>query len=192
MEKIRAFVALEMPEAIHRSLAEVSEGLKKELLGIPLRWVPVQNMHLTMKFLGEVMPDRVEEFGRVVKTRCAQFASFQISITGLGAFPSLRRARVIWVGIEAPQSLSDLVTALESDFATLGFQREKRPFSAHLTLARVREHAQPSALQKIYDVISSFPSPNTISAMANKVVLFRSELKPSGSVYNPLSQFLLS
>ena len=192
MKNIRAFVALEMPEPIRRSLADVNARMKLELSSLPLRWVPIQNMHLTLKFLGEVKPDKVEEISRQVGLITEKYSSFPLSLNGLGAFPNIKRARVLWVGLEIPKSLYEMVAAFESGFVKLGFQQEGRPFAPHLTLARVRGHARLEDLQKINEVISSAPTPQSISAIACKIIFFQSELRPGGSVYNPLAQFVLS
>lgn len=191
MKNIRAFIALEMPEQIRQSLSEISAQLKSQLSAIPLHWVPVQNMHLTLKFLGDVRPDQVDKIKLALGSLVEKFPAFQIRLDSLGAFPNPKRARVIWVGVNATSILNDLVHALESDFANLGFEREDRPFAAHLTLARVRGHARVQDLQKIYETLAAAPKSQSISTIADKIVLFQSELRPSGSVYNPLAQFVL-
>ena len=192
MEKIRAFIALEMPEPIRTSLADLCERMKSELSDVPLRWVPIPNMHLTLKFLGDVKPDQVEKIIHVINSQCSKYSPFDISLNELGAFPHPQRARVLWVGVDSLPSLNKLVDAFEMDLAGLGFLRESRPYSPHLTLARVRGHARPADLHRINEVINSSPNPRSASAVANKIVLFRSELKPSGSVYNALSEFVLT
>jgi len=192
MEKIRAFIALEMPEPIRRNLADICERLKRELSDVPLRWVPIQNMHLTLKFLGDVRPDQVEKITLVIGRLCSHYSPFEISVDKLGVFPNKQRARVLWVGIDSQISLNKLVDAFEMDLSELGFAGESRSYSPHLTLARVRGHARPVDLQKINELVSSTSIPRSASALANKIVLFRSELNPSGSVYNALSKFVLT
>lgn len=192
MNNIRAFVALEMPEPIRQSLADIGARMKLELSGLPLRWVPIQNMHLTLKFLGDVKPDQVEEVTQLIGMLTKKYSPFSISLNGLGAFPNTKRARVLWVGLETPESLNEMAAAFESAFVKIGFQQEGRPFAPHLTLARVRGHARLEDLQKINEVISSTPTPKSSSAIAGKIIFFQSELRPGGSVYNPLAQFVLS
>lgn len=192
MEKIRAFIALELPEPIRRNLADISERLKRELSDVPLRWVPIQNMHLTLKFLGDVKPDQVEKITLVIRRLCSNYSPFEIRVDKLGVFPNKQRARVLWVGIDSQISLNKLVDAFEMDLSELGFASESRPYSPHLTLARVRGHARLVDLQKINELVSSTSLPRSAFALANKIVLFRSELNPSGSVYNALSEFVLT
>jgi 2'-5' RNA ligase len=192
MEKVRAFIALEMPDEIRRALDEISMNLRKELSAARLRWVPVENMHLTLKFIGDIAVDKVPSIIEILKTQSAPFAPFDLSVDGLGAFPNLQRARVIWVGVNAARPLYDFQRDIESSLADLGFTPESRAFSPHLTLARLRGHARSADLDRIRGVLAATPKPSPTKGIADKITLFSSELKPSGSVYNALSRFLLS
>jgi 2'-5' RNA ligase len=192
MEKIRTFIALEMPGKIQRELDEISFRLRKELATLPLRWVPVENMHLTLKFIGDISREQMPEISEAIRKQTIGLAPMEISLDSLGAFPNSKRARVLWVGVNLPESLNDFQGRLESGLANLNIPREERAFSPHLTLARVRGHARPADLARIHDVLTAQPKLEPNSAMADTITLFRSELKPSGSVYNPLSQFVLT
>jgi 2'-5' RNA ligase len=192
MGNIRAFIALEMPEPIRQNLAEISSRLKSQLSAVPLSWVPVPNIHLTLKFLGNVKNDQVETIKEVIGSLIGKYPSLRISLNGLGTFPNAKRPRVLWTGVKAPDNLNEIVAALETSFIKLGFMPEDRPFAAHLTLARVRGHAHQRDLLRISDVLNSARMPQPVSAVAEKIILFQSELRPSGSVYNPLAQFVLS
>jgi 2'-5' RNA ligase len=192
MEKIRTFIALEMPSPIRKALAGISSQLKLDLSGLPLRWVPVENMHLTLKFLGDISPDQIAGITKTLESLTANLAPMEISVDGIGAFPNRQRARVIWVGLAVPESLHQLQRNIEGRLAELGFPGENRAFLPHLTLVRVRGHARPMDLRKIGAVLASSASLPFTSSTAEKITFFRSELKPSGSVYNALSQFVLS
>ncbi|MCL5428633.1 MAG: RNA 2',3'-cyclic phosphodiesterase [Chloroflexi bacterium] len=192
MEKIRAFIALEMPDPVRRALDEISFQLRKELSGAPLRWVPVGNMHLTLKFLGDISRDQVPAITQILESESTRFAPMKLNINGLGAFPNPQRARVLWAGLNAPDDLHELQNNIEARLTALGFSREERAFSPHLTLARVRGHARPVDLSRIRAELAATPKPSPTSASAERITLFRSELKSSGSVYNALSQFVLS
>lgn len=189
MEKIRAFIALEMPDTIRAALNEISFNLRKELSGMPLRWVPVDNMHLTLKFLGDISADQVPAVTKILGTQTAQVAPFELNLDGLGTFPSSQRARVLWVGVDLPQIFLEFQDKLESQLSELGFTSESRPFSPHLTLARVRGHARSADLELIRSTLAATPKPTPAQGIAGTLTLFRSELKPSGSVYNALSRF---
>lgn len=191
MEKIRTFIALEMPDAVRRVLDEISFELRKELSGVPLRWAPVENMHLTLKFLGDISRVQIPAITEVLQEQVTPIAPIGLSVNGLGAFPNTHRARVIWVGVDVPESLVKLANNIESRLADLGFPREDRAFAPHLTLARVRGHARPVDLARIREALAAAPKPQAAAALADTITFFRSELKPRGSVYNALSQFVL-
>ncbi len=192
MEKLRAFIALEMPDKIRRALDEISFQLRNELSGVPLRWVPVDHMHLTLKFLGDISRAQVPTIARVLQEQTAPFSPLELSLDGIGAFPNLQRPRVLWVGVNTPPGLSELQKSIESQLSMHGFPLEGRAFAPHLTLARVRGHARPADLARIRETLAAAPKPASAGALADTITLFRSELKPSGSVYNALSQFVLT
>jgi 2'-5' RNA ligase len=191
MEKIRSFIALEMPDEIRRALDEISFNLRKELANVPLRWVPIENIHLTLKFLGDIDQAQVQAVDEILKSLTKGLRPFDISLEDLGAFPNLQRARVLWVGVKV-QAIGEFQQKLEERLSKLQFKPEARKFEPHLTLARVRGHARRSDLEVIRDVILSAEAPRSQPALAGTITLFRSELKPSGSVYNVLSRFVLS
>src|SRR4030042_147242 len=141
MSVIRAFIAIDLTPEIVQHLEQVSTQLKKRLEGIPVRWVPVDNIHLTLKFLGDVYLANVEMLKKILQTEVNAHHVFEISVGGLGAFPSARRPRVVWVGVEAPAELTAVQNDVESAMARLGYAREERPFSPHLTLGRVSRNA---------------------------------------------------
>ena len=99
MPVIRAFIAIDLTQEILERLEQVSAQLKARLEGVPIRWVPVDNIHLTLKFLGDVSVANVEMLKKILLTEAYGHHTFDISVGGLGAFPSLRRARVVWVGV---------------------------------------------------------------------------------------------
>lgn len=191
MEKFRSFIALEMPDEIRRGLDEISFSLRKELANAPLRWVPVENIHLTLKFLGDIDQAQVPEVNEILKLLTNGFRPFDISLENLGAFPNLQRARVLWVGVKVP-AIAEFQRKLEDKLSQLRFKPEGRKFEPHLTLARVRGHARRSDLDVIEKVVSAARMPQSPSEQADTITLFRSELRPSGSVYNVLSRFVLS
>lgn len=191
MEKIRAFIALEMPDPIRRQLDEISHGLRKDLANLPLRWVPVDNIHLTLKFLGDILPEQVNRVSEVLEKQSASLAPVALKLNGLGAFPNLQRARVIWIGVDLGEELPGFQRELEARLAELDIPLEGKAFSPHLTLARVRGHARPADLTRIREVLAVVELPPAAEALADTITLFRSELKPSGSVYNALSKYVL-
>jgi 2'-5' RNA ligase len=183
-QTIRTFIAIELPAEVRSGL----DGLQQELkaLGLKARWVRPANIHLTLKFLGNIEPAAIEEVGRAMADAAGDCASFTLTVNGLGFFPGKKRPRVIWVGLGgATAVLLNLQRHLADRLATIGFAKEKRPFKAHLTLGRIRQAVHPNILSQAIEGYSDLASP-TFSA--DRIILFKSDLKPSGAVYSHLKE----
>jgi 2'-5' RNA ligase len=184
---MRAFVAIPLPDLIHRKLADLIEELKEATPGGGVRWVRAEGIHLTLKFLGEVGQREVGEVSRLLREVVPQVAPFVMDVTGLGCFPNLRRPRVIWVGIEESTGrLSTLHSQLEAGFERLGFEPEGRRFHPHLTLGRRRRGTTPQDLHALRALLESKRMGSLGEAPVDQVCLFRSELRPTGAVYTRL------
>ena len=188
MDVLRAFVALEMPLAIQNALREISADLKEKLNGLPLRWLPVENIHLTLKFLGEISENSLDSISALLEAQANTIQPFEIRLAGTGVFPNARRPNVVWVGMDAPEDLLLLQQRIEMDLSRLGYPAEQRKFSPHLTLARVQRNAHPRDLEHIGDAIKLLKVVTSAAALVDKITLFSSELRSSGAVYHPLSQ----
>ncbi len=185
MTVIRAFIAIDLPKPIQDRLAEILEKVKTPDTKA-VRWVPAQNIHLTIKFLGDVSPANLTLLQNLLKVEVSRFRPFEICVANLGAFPSVRRPRVIWVGVEAPATLPALQRAIETETVRLGYAVEDRPFSPHLTLGRVAHNATPDDVRKVADILVGLKVGELGRAMVDSVRLFRSDLQPGGAVYTPL------
>jgi 2'-5' RNA ligase len=185
---MRLFVAIDVPEERKRSIEKSIQDLRKTLVGA-VRWVPRENWHATVKFLGEVADDRFEEVSSVLTGVCSASTSTTTSLTDVGAFPSLGRARVLWAGLADPEDrIASLATELEKSFGMLGFRQESRALHPHVTLARIRVPVSIAAIvQKAgpYD-FDREPFP------VDRVVLYRSHLSRSGAAYEPVGTFPLA
>lgn len=188
---LRSFIALILPQALHDALQVVCEDLKRELSGVPLRWVATENIHLTLKFLGDVTDEQVELVSNQLRSFAAESAPIELTLTELGAFPSLRKPLVVWAGVTAPPALVELNAKVEAAMQALGFEAEPRPFLPHLTLARLQRSARFADPHRVGDLIAAAHL-QPASGVADTLTLFRSQLKPGGAVYNPLHQFKLS
>ena len=185
MKLLRAFIALEIPAEIKKALDLDTAGLRQRAGGL-VRWVSPENMHLTLKFLGETPQPRLDTLGRATQEICRRQAPFQVNVVGMGCFPNLRWPRVIWVGLEAPPDLSQLQARIEAAAAELGCPVEARAFSAHLTVGRVREQAAEADLKKLAAAVAELKDLNAGSFMAQSVTVFKSELRPAGPLYSSL------
>jgi 2'-5' RNA ligase len=186
MSVIRAFIALELSAEIQKRLEGISAQLKERLEGAPVRWVPIENIHLTLKFLGDVSLANIDMLEKILIAVSSMHRAFEISAGGLGAFPKIQNPRVIWVGLEAPAELPSLQHAIDLETARLGYAREDRPFSPHLTLGRVSRNASAGDIRKIAEVLGGFKVGFLGVACVEAVHLFRSDLNPGGAVYTRL------
>ncbi len=186
MSVVRAFIAIELPGEIQQHLDQVAAQLKQRLNGLPVRWVPANNMHLTLKFLGDVSVANLEILKEVLLSEAAQVTTFEVSVGGIGAFPNAQRPRVVWIGVEAPPELEALQSSLENRLARLGYSREDRPFSPHLTLARVSRSASSSDIRQIGGAVQASKVGFLGATCVQEIRLYKSDLQPGGSVYTCL------
>ena len=183
---LRSFIAVEIPAEIQNAIADALASLKKTLPKPLIRWVAPQNVHLTLKFLGDVSPANLERLAETLKAEAASHEMFSISVGGLGAFPNPRRARVIWIGLDAPPALAALQRGVDAAAAQLGYPKEERPFSPHLTIGRVAQTASASDLQRIRSALESTKVGILGTVRVQAIHIFKSDLQPGGSVYTLL------
>jgi RNA 2',3'-cyclic 3'-phosphodiesterase len=186
MSTIRAFIAIDLTPAIHSSLRAISQQLSRETHAV--RWVAPESIHLTLKFLGEIDCAGLPALQEALVKEAAKYAPFELHVGGLGAFPSLRRPRAIWVGVQAPPDLAAVQAGIETATRTLGYSTEGRPFSPHLTLGRVSQHATPGELTRLSDLLAITKVGEPGAARVEAITLFKSDLRPSGAVYTVLVQ----
>jgi RNA 2',3'-cyclic 3'-phosphodiesterase len=191
MSVVRAFIAIEIPPAIHTQLDKISKDLQGQTKTRAIHWVPANNIHLTLKFLGEVSSANLEHVTKIMSGEAARYSPFEIQVGGIGAFPSVRRPRVIWVGIESPPLLKSIQKGLEAETLRLGYVAEERDFSPHLTLARISHNVTPEELRTISEVMVRYKVGNLGAFRVESVRLFKSDLLPGGAVYTPLFTSLL-
>jgi len=182
MSLLRAFIAIEIPPEIKKAIATEIANLR-DSAGRAVRWVATENVHLTLKFLGEVSPASVELLSQALQSECEQHDPFDISVGGLGSFPNSHRPRIIWIGLNIPPELNRLQHRLETATARMGYPAEDKPFSPHLTIGRVREQAAPAELNNIHSALEKTHVGSLGAFTAQAVHLFKSDLKPAGPVY---------
>jgi len=189
MESIRTFIAIELEEALQGAIGEVQQKLRREGETMRIvRWVTPENVHLTLKFLGNVDVHRLERIEQVTQEACQGFSPFSLSFGGLGCFPSARRPRVIWIGVGGDTDiLAQLHRAIEESLTPLGFPPEARDFSAHLTIGRVRRGAGSGEGRKLGQILSSFEVGTLGHSRVESVSLMKSELHPLGAEYTRLA-----
>jgi RNA 2',3'-cyclic 3'-phosphodiesterase len=181
-ETVRSFIAVSLPEAIRSELADVQEKLKRKINGI--KWVATDKIHLTLAFLGDVLPVDAGRVREAVSASVETILPFYLTAKGIGAFPGLSRPRVIWMGLGGEvERVKRLALELADHLEINGFPTEKRPFAGHLTLGRTRERVDALAL---IDFAREFKDFETKRFDVGAVVVMKSDLKPQGPEYSVL------
>ena len=182
---VRLFVALDVPEQVRQALAELSAQMKKTCLSA--RWLRLESVHITLKFIGEVSLETVEKIREALGS-LPEFAPIMLRFAGLGFFPSARRPRVFWAGVEADPQLAALAGAIEAKLDPLGIPAEERDFHPHLTLARFDS---PQGTQALVAAVEALGVPEFGSETFREFHLYRSVLKRSGAEYTRLVTYPL-
>ncbi len=192
MEQVRSFIAIELPDELRVGLTRLEARLK--LSRQPwVKWVNPASIHLTLKFLGSIAADRVSEITGAMEAAVQGISPFHLEANGLGVFPNLRRVQVAWVGIGGEVAkLSQLQQNLEPNLARLGFAAERRPFTPHLTLARLRNQASSAERQRFGQLIATSSLEATYTVKVAAINLMRSQLSREGAIYSRLSSVELA
>lgn len=186
MSLLRAFIAIDIPPEIKQAISSQTASLRKES-GRAVRWAAVENIHLTLKFLGEVFSANLELLAKAIQSECPQTAPFTIYLKSMGCFPNPRRPRVIWIGLEDSPELIRLHRQAEATAARLGYTPDDKPFAPHLTIGRVREQASPAELQALRNLLEHSSVASLGTFVVEEVHLYRSDLKPEGPIYTRLA-----
>lgn len=183
---IRTFICIEVPGSIKERIATLQQTLRQH--DAKISWVKPSNIHLTLRFLGDVAAVRIPAVGAAVERAALQSRPLEIEAGTTGCFPSVKRPRVFWVGLPAvPDALADLHGWIEEELAREGFPPDDRRFSPHLTIGRVRSPQNASRVAE--DLIATGFERESFHAA--KVVVMRSDMNPGGSIYSPLFHLVL-
>ena len=187
---LRTFIAIGVPSEIKDKLEKIQHRFK--ILGLNATWVKPENQHLTLKFLGETGADQIQMIRHKLAEALTPYAPFRLSLDSLGVFPHARNPRVLWVGLKDEEgTLARLQSALQQALVEVGFDADPKPFSPHLTLARIKS---PKGKKKLQDELEALnqqgidPHPFDVGA----VQLYESQLTPKGSIYTELANFTLN
>ena len=185
---MRTFIAIPLDEQAHNQLSALQSKLRRS--DADVKWVDASNIHLTLKFLGEIDDTQAENVKLYLSEIAKTHRPFTIHLQGIGAFPRIAYPRVVWAGIdEGAGECQELARATDEAMARLGFEKENRPFSPHLTLGRVRSPRNRSRLIALLEKEKNFASRGKVSV--EKIILFQSTLTPKGSIYTPVKEFPL-
>lgn len=181
----RIFCAIELPADLRARLQDHVRQLRAEVPDVAASWTRIENVHLTLKFFGNVAVKRIEKISAAVSSVIKQFSTFEIEIGCTGVFPKASRPQVLWIGVNDPSGkLAELQHLLETEFAVAGFEKEGRAFNPHLTIARIRRPEGARQLAEAHLRTEFKPQQLKI----HELIVFRSELSPQGSKYTSISR----
>ncbi len=182
-DRIRAFIAIPLPREVIDQARRLQRQLQQE--GLRMRWVRPEAIHLTLKFLGDIDRGRIADIEKALEATAGSSGAMALAAKGIGVFPTVRKVRVLWMGIagETPL-LIECHRNLDAQLSLLGFTPEKRRFNAHLTLARAKGRLEPHRLVRCMETISGFEA---VPFAARRIILYQSDLRPDGAVYTRLA-----
>ncbi len=183
---MRSFIAIDFSPKIIRNITEIINYFKTQTPGEALKWVSPQNLHLTIKFLGEVPDKEIEQIKEIMAKTLLSEPAFEIGVEGLGMYPSTHKPRVIWLGIKEGAPLTVIHKKLNLQLQKAGITPDKRDFNPHLTIARVRRNAEGKTVQEIGKKLSQFKVDSLGRCFIDHIVLYKSVLTPKGSIYTAL------
>ena len=181
----RVFCAVELPDNVRVRLQDHVRRVREAVPEAAVSWTRVENIHLTLKFFGNVAVDRIAVISSAAARVVEEFSAFEISVGKTGVFPKPSRAQVLWIGVSDPSGkLANLQQRLENEFAKEGFEKEDRAYRPHLTIARIR---RPEGARRVADAHLQMEF-EPVEVEVKELVVFRSELSSKGSRYTPLSK----
>ena len=184
MALIRAFIAVELSSGLKNELAALETQLKKASPPV-VKWVDPNSIHVTLKFLGEISEDSIDELMLAIEEAVQGTMPFQLEVRGVGAFPGLDRPQVLWVGVKGElEKITQLQKKIESNTEQLGFPRESRVFSPHLTLGRVRDEAVPNERRRLGKLLADTTFTALHNVYVDSINLMKSQLTPGGAIYS--------
>lgn len=188
---MRLFVAVNFPAGLREGLWAATASLRA--LDVPVRWVPVADLHLTLKFLGETPAERVDELGRALETAVTGVRAIPVTVEGFGAFPNLTHPSVIWAGVVNEPALELLQHEVEKTFGPLGFPPEGRPFRPHVTLGRARRGKPVGAFQGLAATLEGLEWSETVTVQSIELMASPTgRAKGNGAGYEELRHGRLS
>ncbi|MGQ9508237.1 MAG: RNA 2',3'-cyclic phosphodiesterase [Thermodesulfobacteriota bacterium] len=184
---LRTFLAIELPTAIHKRLEEIQRELKESEADV--RWVDPKKIHLTLKFFGYIEEKDIEPIVESIGKSLQKISPFFLRVKGIGGFPNLKNPRILWVGLEDSSGiLSSLQIQLEEEFERIGFRHEDRPFHPHLTLGRMKSNR---GRNELIEKMERLKGKDFGKFQVEKVILYKSDLRPTGPLYTPLKEVRL-
>jgi RNA 2',3'-cyclic 3'-phosphodiesterase len=187
---MRAFIAIELPKDVKVELAKLQDELKKS--GADVKWVEPDNIHLTLKFLGEIDDKKLDGTYKAMEDAAKEKKLFRMRISSLGAFPKINFPRVIWVGVDKGDAQAkEIAKQLEEKIQKIGIPKEDRPFSSHITIGRLRSGQNKDKLVEELNKLAGTYGKEALEFDVQKITLFKSTLTPKGPIYEAIKEVAL-
>lgn len=183
---IRSFISINLTETLKKEINNLLTDLKKHNLDV--KWVPVENLHVTLKFLGHIPEETVEKVKERLLKVSSLFEPFRLRFNGIGFFPDRKRPRVIWIDISDSDVLKILQETIEERLKEIGFAREERGFSPHLTIGRIRSLRDR---ERLIGIVETIKDQEFGIIDVDRVYLMKSDLRPGGAQYSVIAEFPL-
>ena len=181
MQKIRAFIAIDIP--VSQNVIEFINELKKTQINAKV--VETENMHLTLKFLGDTDEGLIDEIEKIIKSSIINIQPFELILKNVGVFPNQNYIKVVWIGVENAELLKKIAETIDSNLNNLGYEKEKRSFSLHLTIARIKSAKNK---ERLIQLINKYENTEFQKIKVNKIILKKSFLTPKGPIYSNLKE----
>lgn len=176
---MRTFIAIDIPKELKEKIYNAFNNERERIKGI--KWVEKENLHITLKFLGEIKEEKIKEIERILDEVSDKFKSFEVSLGELGGFPEFKNPRVLWIGVSPYEKIEEIFKFIEDRAEKVSIEREGRKFHPHITVARVKEKKRISFEKKKFD--DKFK--------VNRIVLFKSDLRKEGPIYTQIKEVKL-
>ena len=183
---LRTFIALNFPQEIITKAVKIIQYFKTQLPNGALKWSAIENLHLTIKFLGNIPENKLDQVKLILTDSTAGIPAFNIEVGGLGMYPNKHNPRAIWFGVTYDQALLDIHHNLDQSLQQVNVEHDKREFSPHLTIARVNQRIPQETRQEIGRTFAQFKVTALGQARIDRIILYQSELTPKGPIYTPL------
>lgn len=184
---MRIFIAVELPDEIRKNIIELTNALKE--VGAEVKWVEEENLHITLKFLGWVDDQKINNLIELTTKAVAEIGSFKAVVEGLGTFPPGKTPRVIWAGVSVgEEKLKKLADSLEQTLANAGYRSEKREFNSHVTIGRIKGK---KGVEKLKEKLGDFKNPKFGEVLIDHVNIMKSTLTPKGPIYEKIKEVKL-
>ncbi|MEO0275895.1 MAG: RNA 2',3'-cyclic phosphodiesterase [candidate division WOR-3 bacterium] len=176
---MRTFIAIDIPDELKEKIYNAFNREREKIKGV--KWVEKENLHITLKFLGEIKEEKVKEVEKILDELSNKFKSFEIKLGELGGFPEFKNPRVLWIGVSPYEKMEEIFNFIEERIESINIEKEERKFHPHITIARIKERKGVSFEKKKFDY----------KFKVDRIVLFKSDLRPEGPIYTQIKEVKL-